>query len=254
MEKGYITIYRQLLDNPIVTKDSDHIAIWIHLLLTATHKDYDIEHLGKRLTLKRGQLVIGRKLLAEKYKISESKVQRVLKKFETEQQIEQQTTNKNRIITILNYDRYQLNGQQDEQLLNNKWTTTEQQLNTNNKHNTQKEHKEQNKKYIVGKLDNVPYSKIVDYLNEKANTKYRSTSKKTQTLIKARFNEGFNLEDFKLVIEVKSKEWKNDKTMSKFLRPETLFGTKFEGYLNQKKGGKNNEEDSIPDEYKDSFI
>ncbi|EPR10120.1 conserved phage C-terminal domain-containing protein [Ruminiclostridium papyrosolvens] len=84
----------------------------------------------------------------------------------------------------------------------------------------------------------IPYSEIVDYLNLKANTKYRSTSSKTQTLIKARLNEGFTLQDFYTVIDKKVAVWINDPMMNQYLRPETLFGTKFEGYLNEK-GGKN---------------
>lgn len=79
-----------------------------------------------------------------------------------------------------------------------------------------------------------PYSDIIEYLNQKAETKYRASSKKTQGLIKARFKEGFELEDFKKVIDKKTNEWKSDNKMSVFLRPETLFGTKFESYLNQK--------------------
>ncbi len=74
----------------------------------------------------------------------------------------------------------------------------------------------------------------ISYLNEKANKNYRSTTKKTQDLIKARFNEGFSLSDFKKVIDIKTNSWLNDKEMNIYLRPETLFGTKFEGYLNEK--------------------
>lgn len=74
---------------------------------------------------------------------------------------------------------------------------------------------------------------IVDYLNEKAETKFRSSSQKTQSLIKARLNEKFTVDDFKKVIDNKVQEWK-DTDMEIYLRPETLFGTKFEGYLNQK--------------------
>ena len=81
--------------------------------------------------------------------------------------------------------------------------------------------------------DPVPYKEIIDYLNEKANTKYRSSGAKTKTLIKARTNDGFDLEDFKKVIDTKTSQWLNDPKMKKFLRPETLFGTKFEGYLNE---------------------
>lgn len=81
--------------------------------------------------------------------------------------------------------------------------------------------------------DHIPYKEIVDYLNEKANTKYRSSGSKTKLLIKARVNDGFDLDDFKKVIDTKTSQWLNDQKMKKFLRPETLFGTKFEGYLNE---------------------
>ena len=80
---------------------------------------------------------------------------------------------------------------------------------------------------------NIPYKEIIDHLNSLAGTNYRASTKKTKDLIKARFNEGFTLEDFKLVIEKKTREWINDSKMRIYLRPETLFGTKFEGYLNQ---------------------
>jgi len=83
-------------------------------------------------------------------------------------------------------------------------------------------------------LDDIPYKEIIDYLNEKTNSQFRNSTKKTQTLIKARFAEGFNLDDFRKVIDTKAAEWLNDSKMSKFLRPETIFGTKFESYLNQK--------------------
>lgn len=81
------------------------------------------------------------------------------------------------------------------------------------------------------------YSSIISYLNEKANTNYRISSSKTKTLIKARLNEGFVEDDFKTVIDNKTSEWIHT-DMEKYLRPETLFGTKFESYLNQKVGGK----------------
>ncbi|MDU6340727.1 MAG: phage replisome organizer N-terminal domain-containing protein [Clostridium sp.] len=77
------------------------------------------------------------------------------------------------------------------------------------------------------------YSKIIDYLNSKANTNYRVNNKKTRASINARIAEGFTIDDFKKVIDIKSSEWLNT-NMQQYLRPETLFGTKFEGYLNQK--------------------
>lgn len=82
------------------------------------------------------------------------------------------------------------------------------------------------------------YAPIVAYLNEKAGTKYKATTPKTQTLIRARLSEGFTLDDFKAVIDLKCAEWLGDAKMSKYLRPETLFSPKFEGYLNERKDAK----------------
>ena len=85
----------------------------------------------------------------------------------------------------------------------------------------------------INNIPSSPYKEIIDYLNIKAKTNYKSTTKKTQTLIKARINEGFTINDFKTVIDHKVDDWLNDRNMREYLRPETLFGTKFEGYLNQ---------------------
>ena len=74
---------------------------------------------------------------------------------------------------------------------------------------------------------------IVDCLNRVAGTHYKANTSKTKSLIQARMNEGFSLEDFYTVIDKKVREWGKDGEMCKFLRPETLFGTKFESYLNQ---------------------
>ena len=84
---------------------------------------------------------------------------------------------------------------------------------------------------IVSEKDKV-YKTIIDYLNDKIGTSYRSNSAKTKFLIDARLNEGYKEEDFFLVIDKKYKEWK-DSEMEKFLRPETLFSNKFESYYNQ---------------------
>lgn len=78
------------------------------------------------------------------------------------------------------------------------------------------------------------YISVVSYLNQKAGTSYKHTTAKTKTAIHARLSEGFKLDDFKTVIDKKCAEWMGDPKMEKYLRPETLFGTKFEGYLNAK--------------------
>jgi uncharacterized phage protein (TIGR02220 family) len=82
--------------------------------------------------------------------------------------------------------------------------------------------------------ETIPAAEVIHYLNEKTNSAYKPSSPKTKELIRARSREGFTLEDFKTVIDVKAAEWLEDPVMCKYLRPETLFGSKFEAYRNQK--------------------
>lgn len=73
---------------------------------------------------------------------------------------------------------------------------------------------------------------IVLYLNEKAGTKYRAKTEATRRHIVARLNDGFSVDDFKEVIDKKCAGWIGT-DYQKYLRPETLFGSKFESYLNE---------------------
>jgi len=122
MSNGWIKLHRKTLDNPIVMKDTDHLAVWMWLLLNATHSDHDTIYEGERITLKAGQFITGRKIISKELKINESKIQRILKTFEIEQQIEQQTNPRCRLISILRWTDYQLDEQQSEQQVNNKRT------------------------------------------------------------------------------------------------------------------------------------
>lgn len=80
--------------------------------------------------------------------------------------------------------------------------------------------------------EKIPYKAIIAYLNEKADLSFKHTTKATQTHIRARWNEGFRLEDFQKAIDAKVLEWSGTDN-AKYLRPETLFGTKMEGYVQQ---------------------
>ena len=84
---------------------------------------------------------------------------------------------------------------------------------------------------------------IVDYLNEKTDSHYKATTPKTKQLVQARLKEGFTVDDFKTVIDKKTATWLNDNKMNKYLRPLTLFGTKFEDYLNEKVKGQPDKND-----------
>ena len=105
------------------------------------------------------------------------------------------------------------------------------------------------------KKQNIPYKEIVKYLNSRTGSQYKSTTNKTQKLIKARWNEGFRLDDFKTAIDKKCVEWIGDEEMEKYLRPPTLFSNKFESYLNQLsvKNSSQSKEDRQNDMIKDLY-
>lgn len=84
----------------------------------------------------------------------------------------------------------------------------------------------------VDKKNEIPFEGIINYLNEQTGKKFRHSTKATQRHIRARWKEGFRLDDFKKVISCKVLAWGLNPKMKEYLRPETLFGTKFESYLN----------------------
>ena len=108
-------------------------------------------------------------------------------------------------------------------------------LSNNNSKNYQ--YKEISNKRNNGSADAEPKSihkDVIDYLNGKIGARYKASSAVNKRLIDARVKEGYKLDDFKRVIDNKVASWSHDQKMSKYLRPQTLFGTKFESYLNER--------------------
>lgn len=104
-------------------------------------------------------------------------------------------------------------------------------INTNNNNNKKEIYKESwDCDAYVKRLTEV----MVDFLNERTGRNYKTNNPKTQSLVRARLREGFREADFDNVIETKCDEWL-DTDMEKYLRPDTLFGTKFENYANQRR-------------------
>ena len=95
-----------MLDNPIIRKPL-YCHLWHILLLLAQHEPSEYIWNGERKTLQSGQLMTGRKKLSELSGISESQIERILKYLKSEQQITQEKTNKYRIISIVNWGKYQ---------------------------------------------------------------------------------------------------------------------------------------------------
>lgn len=127
---GWIKLYRKLQDNPLFKGHADRIAVWVWLLLSATHSEHTVMFGGQRIKLKPGQLTTGRRKLASELGLNENSVQRILKRFESEQLIEQRTDHQCRLITILNWNEHQLSEQRFEQEVNNERTTSAQRTDT----------------------------------------------------------------------------------------------------------------------------
>lgn len=197
----------------------EEIDIW---RLLCRYSNYDTDVAGYTIN----QLVVNSD---KRLNLTTQKVRTILKKFEKQGYIEFLSSgSKGKESTLKLTIKQQLFNnnvtnkteqlQQIEDLGNNNLTTKQQQSNNT----TKKKEKDNN---------NI-YSLVIDYLNRKASTNYRSTTKNTQSFINARVKEGYTVEDFKKVIDSKSKEWLNT-DFEKYLRPATLFGTKFENYLNE---------------------
>jgi uncharacterized phage protein (TIGR02220 family) len=218
---GYIKLHRKIL-NWEWYEDSTVLRTFLHILLNANHREKE----WRGITVQSGEMITSLNHLAKETGMTLQQTRTALKKLEATNEITRKTTNKYTTIKVLNWRLYQI-----EETENNKQTTrkatNEQQ--TNNKQITT------NKNVKNLKNDKNVYKDIVDFLNEQAGTQYKHTSNKTKQLIQARRNEGFEMNDFKKVIQNKTKDWKNNEKMQRYLRPETLFGTKFESYLNENK-------------------
>ena len=160
--KGWVKMYRQLLQNPIARKPK-YCHVWVHLLLMAAHQQTDFIWNNKRQRLEPGQLLTGRIELSKQCGIPESSIQRILKYLESEHQIEQQTFTKFRIITIKNWDIFQ-GSNESEQQANNRWTADEQQMDTYKNVNNVKNVKKTKGVFIKPSGDEVSeYAKGIGY-------------------------------------------------------------------------------------------
>ena len=207
-----------IIDEKDMTLDEREV-----LVLLYRHMDFDTNIAGYTVN----QLVVNSD---KRLNLTTQKVRTILKKLEKEGYIELLTSGSKGKESTLKITIKQ-------QLFNNNVTNISEQLQqveggkqqqSNNNVTTLSKKKEK---------DNNIYSLVIDYLNKKANTNYRPTTKNTQSFINARVKEGYTVEDFKKVIDSKSREWLGT-DFEKYLRASTLFGTKFENYLNEanKKG------------------
>lgn len=166
---GWIKLHRSILEKGWIKKP-EYVQLWVVLLLMASHDNREYFWNGKTIILKSGQLITGRKALSQKTGIDENKIERILKCFKSEQQIEQQTTSTSRLISILNWNKFQQFEHPFEQRTNNERTTSEQRVNTNKE--LKKGNNDNNEKNgLVNKFTPPELLETIGYFFEKESTK-----------------------------------------------------------------------------------
>lgn len=144
-QQGWVKLHRQMLESSFHNKPS-YVSLWVTLLLMANHKTTKFMWNGEETEVKSGQIITGRKALSEQTGIAESTVEDILKVLKRQHQIQQQTTTKYRLITILNWDTYQAT----DNTSNNKATTKQQQTDTYKNDNKEKN----DKNILLAKAEN----------------------------------------------------------------------------------------------------
>lgn len=240
-----------------IYKDADYLKSWLTMLGRAkytTDTKIDI-YQNIPYQLNRGEFIFGRKKWCEATGISEDKIRRLITLLLSDGMIKLVAfKGKFTIYSIVNYDKF--NQPQSVKIKGVKLKSpptdlptdlptdhqqTYQQTTTNeegNKESNKESNKECNIKDFVAPLfelevkDQPPfYVQVLDYLNQKAGTGFKHLDSHKK-YISARQKDGYCLDDFKKVIDKKCAEWLGT-DQQKFLRPETLFSNKFDGYLNQ---------------------
>lgn len=174
MADGWIKVHRKIWEKGWASKP-EYISVWLYILTESTHKKIERMWNGKTIILSPGQFITGRLKIAENTGVHQSKVERILKTFEIEQQIEQRKTSTSRLISVTNWDRFQKDEQRFEQRVNNEWTTSEQRVNTIQEGKERKECKERKKKnFSPPTLDEVlKYFDQNGYTEKAANTAFQ---------------------------------------------------------------------------------
>ncbi|SYZ78517.1 conserved phage C-terminal domain-containing protein [Trichococcus shcherbakoviae] len=243
---GWIKLYRELGDKPIwLESTSDQRSVLMALLMMVNYEPNKWEWQGKQYECMPGQVITSLPKIAERSGkgVSIQNVRTALKRFEKLGFLTDESTNKNRLITIVNWAIYQGSDDEPNRQTNKQLTGNQQAANrqlTAIKNIRTKEGKNKEVKDIVEQEpDPIPYREIIDYLNQKAGKSFKHSAVGNKKVIKARWNEGYKLDQFKRVVDNKCQDWLNDEKMSQYLQPSTLFGNKFDQYLNQRKGNGN---------------
>lgn len=222
--KDYFIIKRKIVSDSLyfLERFSKHSA-WLDMIYLANWDTGEVKQGLDIIILKRGEFCHSENYLCRRWKWSKGKVRRFINwciKDErlTVRQIVTGSSQRRNVIQLVNYNKHQFPVPDNDNLDDNK-VDNQDSKETNNKPNNKP-----NKDVI---------SEVLNDLNKLTGKNFRSSTKDYQRTISARLSEGYSLEDFKKVNELKYNEWKNDTKFSKFLRPATLYCAKhFDSYLN----------------------
>ena len=215
--KTYIRLYRSIEKWGWYT-DSNTKSLFLHCLIKANFKDK--EFLGNVVVA--GSFITSLNHLSLETGLTVQQIRTCIKNLLKTNEIIVKSTNNFTQIFVVKWSDYQCQEDDD-----NKRITNEQQ--TDNKRSTTTNNDKKDNKYNNKEL----CKSVIEYLNLKSQSKF-TPSKAHCSHINARSEEGHTLDDFKKVIDNMCDKWLTDKDMSQYLRPSTLFGTKFEGYLSMK--------------------
>ena len=254
-DTGHILLHRKILKWEWFT-DQSTCKLFIYCILRANWQKARF----RGTEIERGEFITSLETLKNELGLSERNVRTALDHLKSTGEISERIYKKFRIITVNNYDKYQ-----NYEDMDNSENNTDNQCNSDQKNDTEVQvtgyrqgsdrevtgYRQDSDREVTGyrqgsvrevttdninnnnnKNNNYYITQIVDYLNKCAGTSFSSDTGDTASLISARLNEGYTLSDFKRVIDKKCAEWLGDNRMRAFLRPSTLFGSKFENYLN----------------------
>ena len=236
--KGCFQVARQIFNSPI-WRDNPHI---LKLFIYLVGKARFLKEPKKfpHFTVNRGELVTSLADISEdnEYlergrpkKWSRAKVSRMLEHLAKNDYITLLPDTYGTHIKIVNYDTYQTLDTYKADSSETQPDASETQVSIYKNVKNGKNDKNEEKTIVEQEpRQRIPHAEIISFLNQQAETNFKHTTKATIGFIRARWREGFRLDDFKAVISHKCEEWKGDEKMGSFLRPQTLFGTKFESY------------------------
>ena len=169
-QQGWVKFYREWMSNIAITKDNDHLAVWIYLLTNTTYTEKEDYFNAKKITLKAGQLLCMQKDICNNLKLEPTKLRRILKLFKSAELIDYQTDNHKTLITLVVWDFSQSSfAEQNADLMPNQCRSNQETENEKEKRSKREKDKEKeinkNEKneriYIppLGEMDgNAPFS------------------------------------------------------------------------------------------------